>query len=204
MSLDFKTLCIAILLWNISFAQDEEESKEKKFVPITVFQIGYLVPTAYGSNFLNDALDLSNGYLADYKLHITPKIYVGVQKTFFKADVMNQLLAGVYDDSKISHHYAQVGTTIFPLNSKFNILAGGGVGYAYYKNFKSNTKFSDDGFSLMGNVTVNYHFDKVIGLFAAFQLSRDFLSINTAPELDKFLNNATFSTISFGVQIKIE
>ncbi len=204
MSLHFKQLCIAILLWNMSFAQDEAEIKKKKFMPITVFQIGYLVPTAYGSNFLNDALDLSNGYLADYKLYITPKIYVGVQKTFFRANVTNESLVGVYDDSKISHHYAQVGTTIFPLNSKFNILAGGGLGYAYYKNFQSNSKFSDDGFSLMGNVAANYHFNKVVGLFFAVQLSKDFLSINTAKDVDKFLNNATFSTFSFGVQIKIE
>lgn len=204
MYLNFKLLSLSLLFCTLCFAQDKELVKKKKINPIAEIQLGYLMPKAYGNNFLSEALDLGGGYLVDFKLYLSPRFYFGLQKIYFEADVFNQNMVGTYNNSKISHHYAQAGISIFPVTSKFNILAGGGLGYAYYKNFQLNSKFSDDGFSLMGNVAVNYQFSKVLGLFSAVQLSKDFLSIATAPEQDKFLNNATFSSISFGIQFQIK
>jgi hypothetical protein len=202
MYLNFKLLSLSLLFCTLCFAQDKELVKKKKINPIAEIQLGYLMPKAYRNNFLSEALDLGGGYLVDFKLYLSPRFYFGLQKTYFEADVINRELVGVYNNSKISHRYAQAGISIFPVTSKFNILAGGGLGYAYYKNFQLNSKFSDDGFSLMGNVAVNYQFSKVAGLFSSVQLSKDFLSIAAAPEQDKFLNNATFSSISFGIQFQ--
>lgn len=204
MYLNFKLLSLFLLFCTLCFAQDKELVKKKKINSIAEIQLGYLVPKAHGNNFLSEALDLGGGYLVDFKLYLSPRFYFGLQKIYFEADVFNQNMVGTYNNSKISHHYAQAGFSSFPVTSKFNILAGGGLGYAYYKNFQLNSKFSDDGFSLMGNVAVNYQFSKFVGLFSAVQLSKDFLSIATAPEQDKFLNNATFSSISFGIQFQIK
>jgi hypothetical protein len=203
-SLNFKLILLFFLLGKFCFAQKETSFKTNKMNPVATMQLGYLSPTAYGHNFLNKALALKGGYMADFKLHLTQRFYIGLQKIYFETDVALPEFVGAYNSSKISHHYAQAGTSIFPVDSKFNILAGGGFGYAYYKNFQTNSKFSDDGFSMMGTATLQYRFHKCIGVFSTMQLARDFLSISAAPEQEDFLNNATFSTISFGVQVQIK
>lgn len=203
--LSFRLFYLVTALCAYGFAQEQPTPISKKALnPIATIQVGHLSPNAYGDNFLSEALALQTGYLIDFKLHLNHHFYVGLQKTFFKADVANPILVGNYDNSKISHHYAQAGFSLFSVESKFNAVGGIGLGYAYYKNFQSDSKFSDDGFSLMASAAVQYQFSKIIGVFSTIQLAQDFLSINTAQEQEQFLNNATFSTFSIGVQIQIK
>lgn len=182
------------------FGQADEEKQNKIYVRLTP---SFTVPFALGDNFLGKAYNLKPGYLGDARVFFPNRVYLGIHGNFFKADVTNIDKVGDFDRTNIWHNYLTGGYALLPRESKLGLDAGLGLGYTIYANRRQNIDFHDDGFSAMADLHANYRFSKVVGADLGVQFTKDFLTTETAPELEKFLKNASILYFSLGLVIYI-
>lgn len=179
--------------------QDKQTDEERGNTAYVQILTSAVFPKALGNNFLSEAYVVNSGFMGELSVFFEEHYFVGYQGIFNSSEVENNALVGQFDRSKIQHHYLQGGYSFLPKEHKIGIITAIGLGFARYKNFKEDTRFLDDGFSLMANTRLNYRFSSVLGLHAGIQLSNDFMNTETAPELESFFKNAHTLHVSTGL-----
>ena len=182
-----------------SSGQDAETKDKQYSGPYVQIGTSAVFPNALGSNFLSEAYAVKAGFMGELSIIFDDRYFIGYQGIFNNAQVENTALVGQFDRSNIRHHYLQGGYSFFSRARRIGLTTGIGVGYARYRNKKGNTKFYEDGISLMANTKVSYRFSSFLGLHAGLQFSSDFLNTETAPELESFFKNAHTLYFSAGL-----
>lgn len=203
MCTSYKYLLLALQVFLVSlgpcFAQEAEPEANVGSSPFVQLYVAAVFPNAMGSNFLSEAYDLNSGFNAELLLFLKERYFMGYQHVFTTANVENTALVGLFDRSNIQHHYLLGGYSFLPRSSKIGFNVGLGMGYVRYRNFKEDTRFFEDGFSVMANARFSYRLSAVVGLQGGLQYASDFLNTKTAPELESFFNNAQTLYFSVGV-----
>lgn len=179
--------------------QDAETDEGRDDMAYVQILTSAVFPNALGNNFLSEAYAVKAGFMGELSIFFDERYFIGYQGIFNSSEVENPALVGQFDRSKIQHHYLQSGYSFLPKEHKIGITTAIGVGLARYKNFKEDTKFLDDGFSLMANARLSYRFSSFLGLHTGLQLSNDFMNTKTAPELESFFKNAHTLYVSAGL-----
>lgn len=190
------SLCISL---SPCLGQDTETNDVQNNMACVQIRTSAVFPNAMGNNFLSEAYSVKAGYMGELSIFIDGRYFIGYQGIFNTSEVERPELVGLFDRSRIQHHYLQGGYSFLPKEHKIGITTALGVGFARYKNFKEDTRFLDNGFSLMANTNLSYRFSSFLGLHAGMQLSNDFMNTETAPELESFFNNARTLYISKGL-----
>lgn len=165
--------------------------------------VSYVLPKPYGNNFLAQGYDIGNGINVDGKILMAPQWLVGAQWSQFKADVVDVEKVGAIDRTRITHVHAVVAYSILGSDKQVSLRTGFGAGYAQYRHKQSTTKFMDDGFSVVANLTFCYRFSNALGVFLKLDQYWDFLNIDTAPELETFFRNTQIIAPSIGIKLYI-
>ncbi len=197
-------VCLGILGANEVYSQDGIKNTSGKKVHIEL-RPGLNIPTALGDNFLSEAYSSKLGFVLDSRAYIQrERFYLGLQFQYFEADVEKVNLVGNFDETDVIHIGVTGGVPLLSPGKKVGLDVGLGLGYVLYENEVDGIRFHDDGFSAHVNLSADYRFNSFLGMHAGFQYTRDFLSVQTAPELDSFFNNASVLNIFFGVIFYIE
>ncbi|MGX1928127.1 hypothetical protein [Flagellimonas sp. 2504JD4-2] len=191
-------LCMVCFWLYPGLAQDGKQLDSDIFGEIGV---SFLVPNAYGNNFLSEGYDLSNGFNVDGIVHLKPSWTVGAQLSHFTGDVTDISLVGGINKSAITHIHALGGYSILKKSSRIAIRPSLGLGYATYRHRQSSTRFRDDGFSISANVSISYRLSNFIGIYLKLDNHWDFLSIDTAPELKRFFRRPQYFAPSIGIKV---
>ncbi len=202
MGLSFKSLALFVLCLlagtNVVLGQ-ENTFDEKKQVYVQL-RPALAFPVALGDNFLAEAYDTSLvAFMGEARVFFQDRLFLGVNGSFFKAEVADISKVGDFDSTNIWHNYLTGGYALMPRNNKFGLDVGAGLGYTIFTNRKGDIDFHDDGVSFMANLLTSYRMSEVVGVGAGFQLTKDFLSTDTAPELEKFFKNADILYFSVGL-----
>ncbi|RDY59872.1 hypothetical protein DX873_11005 [Flagellimonas nanhaiensis] len=164
--------------------------------------VSYVLPQAWGDNFVSKGYDLKNGLNVEGLVLITKKWQVGAQYGYFKGNVTNIDAVGAILSSRITHIHAVGGYSILG-TTKFGIRTGLGIGYAKYNHKQSTTKLMDDGFSIATNVSFSYRLGNSMGIYAKLDHYWDFLSIDTAPELTDYFRRTQIFALSIGIKFYV-
>ena len=189
-------IVLCVISYFIGLGQDSDTDRTGVFVQLSP---GFTLPVATGGNFLGTAYDLKPGFLGEAKVFLPNKIFVGIQGSFFKADVIDIASVGDFNRTNSWHNYVLGGYTWLPRSSKFGLDTGLGLGYSIYSNRKGDVNFHEDGFSMMANLHANYRFSRILGMDLGLQFTRDFLNTDTAPPIEGFFKNAKILYFSAGV-----
>ena len=201
-----RTLFLVVCSCAIAFSVRAQEQPIKETGVETIhleMTAGINLPTTLGTNFVNSALRVKAGFTGELTLFFKEHYYLGYQGVFNTAEVEDSALVGLYDTSRFRHHYLIGGYSFFPKTRTIGLNAGIGLGHASYKNKKGNTVFFDNGFALSANTRATYRFSKHFGFYLGGQLSKDFLTIETAPQQKDFFKEARFFNVSFGMLVTV-
>ncbi len=201
-----RTLVLVVCSFVIAFSARAQEQPIKETGTETIhleLAAGINLPTTLGTNFVNSALTVKDGFAGELTIFFKEHYYLGYQGVFNTAEVEGSALVGLYGSSRFRHHYLIGGYSFFPKTRTVGLTAGIGLGHASYKNKKGNTVFFDKGFALSANTRFTYRFSKHFGFYVGAQLSKDFLNIETAPEQKDFFKEARFFNVSFGLLVTV-
>lgn len=120
---------------------------------------------------------------------------------YFRGKVDNIDAVGGIDNTGIMRLHVLGGYSFLKKNAKISIKSMLGIGYARYRHKQSSTKFNDDGFSIAGSLICSYRLGNAVGLFVKLDNQWDFLSIKTAPELERFFRRIQYFMPSVGIKI---
>ncbi|WP_108425181.1 hypothetical protein [Flagellimonas amoyensis] len=196
-----KGILLVSLFFNLVSLKAQMGKKEMDDNVLVEFGISYMLPKAYGDNFLSQGYDIRNGINVDGRILVAPKWFVGAQWSQFKGDVIDMEKVGAIEKSGITHIYAVATYTILGNDKQVSVRTGFGAGYVLYRHKQSTTKFMDDGFSVAANLALCYRFSNSLGVFVKLEHYWDFLNIDTAPELETFFRNAQIFAPSIGIKV---
>ncbi len=195
--------CLGLLGTNGIYSQDSGRSTVGKKIHIEL-RPGLNIPISLGNNFLSEAYTTKLGFVLDSRAYLQrERFYVGLQLQYFRADVEKGNLVGSFDNTDVTHISVTGGVPLVSPEKRFGLDVGLGLGYVIYDNRKSGINFHDDGFSAHGNLSADYRFNSFFGIYIGMQYTRDILSVQTAPELDSFFNNAAVLNVFLGVAFYI-
>lgn len=201
-NLSFKIGVLFISLFaNLVFLSAQAGKKEIDYDVFGELGMGYVLPKAYGDNFLAQGYDIGNGINVNGMILIAPRWLIGAQWGQFKGNVVDVDKVGAIDRTRITHVHAVVAYSILGNDKQVSLRTGFGAGYARYRHKQSTTKFMDDGFSVVANLTFCYRFSNALGVFLKLDQYWDFLNIDTAPELETFFRNTQIFAPSIGIKL---
>lgn len=204
-----KVLAVFFVLFSIStcFSQedgyDADDSIEGGWNDDHYFNItlGAYTPIAFGDNFANRGLSHKTGLEINASVNIgTSRLLLGAHFSTSYADVTEASLVGNYDRSVISRGGPTIGWHVVRTPTWRAIIAAGG-GYSRYKNFKDSILFYDSGNSFWINPSVQYHFEKAIGVYVSTSYTRDSTRIKVTEDFQDFFGSANYITITFGLSL---
>ncbi len=197
-------VCLGILSTNEVYSQDRIGNTIGENVHIEL-RPGLNIPSALGNNFLSEAYTTKLGFVLDSRAYLQrERFYLGLQLHYFRADVVKGSLVGNFDRTDVTHISVTGGVPIVSPGKRLGLEIGLGFGYVIYENKKDGINFHDDGFSAHMNLSADYRFNSFLGVHVGVQYTRDFLSVQTAPELESFFNNAAVLNIFTGLVFYID
>ena len=168
-----------------------------------IFTLGIYQPISFGKNFANKAMDQKIGWAFDFLFNIAEsKVLLGFNATYFKSEVIEQLLVGNYNNSYVFSIGPEFGYH-FIMQEGWRFTSVIGVGAVAYKSSNNNETFRDTGTSLWLKPTLSYHFQKHLGVYAALSYRHDFLNIDAPAGYQSFFKHANYIAISTGIRIII-
>jgi hypothetical protein len=203
MNFNFKRLILIFFITNISTAQELANEASQNITFRGQIRLGTIVPAAFGSQNYSDAFTYKVGFTGEFLYYFNDRFFIGYQNMFYNSEVVNTALVGLYNQSTARRHFVTAGYSFFPAENNFDISSSIGIGLVNYKNKKENTKFYDNGFSLMADTKATYRFSDYIGFFVGAQVSHDFLNIKTAPEIQDIFKKGENFYFSAGLVIYI-
>ena len=187
-----------------SIGQDITEAKKDRYRDyLGDLGISYIVPIAYGTNFLSDGYDVRNGFNLRALVFVNERLALGAQFNHFKGEVTDISKVGNIESTGISHYNVLSGYSLLDRNNKLRLVTGLGVGYATYVNRLGNSKFNDDGFSLVAFIECSYRLGKVLGIYLDIQNNVDFMSIDSAQGQNDFFKRARIYAPSVGIRFYV-
>jgi len=198
-------MLLLVLMGHLGHAQDMEQMERPPWYHevLATAKIGFLAPTAHGSNFLADGYDTWNGIHLDAKAYFKEKTGIGVQLQYFKGRVVDQELVGAIDASRINHSLVYVSYNPFSRESDWLFEVNAGLGWIDIRNEKGEQRFNDSGFALMAGVELSYRLDTWIGIYVMVQNNWGFLHIDTAKEIEDDFNTIQTFSPSIGFKFYI-
>lgn len=208
MYLSFKKFATAfsLLMTFIAQAQDGTEDNQKPNYYYDVLgqvKIGFLVPNAYGSNFVAEGYDTWNGINLEAQVVLKERILLGLQFQAFKGRVIDQELVGPVDASGFSSFFLTAGYAFQSNQSNFQIDANIGFGNLTLRNERGFRRFNDNGLALMANIGCSYRLNYWFGFYVSLQNNWNFWTINRAQELDDIFGNTPIFAPSVGIKFYI-
>lgn len=191
-----------LIVFNCLGQEMEDDVNKDDAIYVQILS-GIAFPAVLGTNFLSKAYEVKSGFTGELLIFLNDRYFIGYQGVFNSYEVENTSLVGRYDKGAIRHNYVMAGYSFISKNNELGVATALGLGYANYKNKKGNTIFFDNGFSIMANTRITYRFSKYFGLFAGVQVSNDFLTIETAPEINDFFKEARTLYFSTGLVLYI-
>ena len=156
---------------------------------------------ALGENFLGDAYSLKIGGEYGLDVFLDPNWLVGVRFDHISSNVEKPEMLGNVKSTVITT-VAVNGGYVYQLRPPLDLSLLVAIGYASYKNRSFfNTKFHDNALALWFQPKVGYRITNNIGIFAAGRIRKDFMSIETSPDLEDYFKSANIFSLSFGLRI---
>ncbi|MDT0606192.1 hypothetical protein [Croceitalea rosinachiae] len=208
LNLSFKKMGVLflVLLSYALNAQEDEEMNEKPGYYYDVIgqgKIGFLVPSAYGNNFIADGYDTWNGVNIEAQVNAGERLLLGLQFQAFKGRVMDQELVGPINASSITHFFVSAGYSLLENKNDFQIEATIGFGSATLRNERDFRRFNDTGFAMMASLNFSYRLNYWLGFYIGLQNNWDFWSIERPSELDSVFGNTSIFSPSVGLKFYV-
>lgn len=186
----------------LSLLLGQEEQKELEWDVLGELSIAYGVPSSYGkNNFLAEGYDLRNATNIEANVLESPRWLIGGQWSFFKGDVVDISKVGGIDKSRVTHLYIAGSYSLLESKKRMTLRTGLGIGYALYRHEKDTAKFRDDGFSILAKIDLGYRISNSFGVFLKLDHYLDFLSIDTAPEIENSLKRTQTFVPFLGIRL---
>lgn len=156
---------------------------------------------AIGDNFLSDSYRLGTGLEYGVDIFFSPKWLVGVRMDHLSADLIAPEETGSIKSTIILNAAVNIAY-LYEFYPGLDLGFYTGLGYARYRHTsRFNTFFRDDGLSLWLQPKIAYRYTNNIGVFAALRFRKDFLAIETAPELEDYYKGTALINLSLGLRI---
>ncbi|WP_373057276.1 hypothetical protein [Zunongwangia sp. H14] len=202
MSLILKLFLILLpLSMFTSFAQEQENIYTAPHAGKLQIEVGIHQNFALGKNFLGDAYNLNTGLEYGLDVFVDPNWLVGFKIDHVGGEVEKPEKLGNVK-STIINTVALNGGYSCQVNPRIDLSLFAAFGYASYVNTSFfDTKFHDNAFVFWLQPKIGYRITKNMGIFGAGKWRKDFTSIKTSPELEKYFGSATIASLSLGIRI---
>lgn len=162
-------------------------------------QVGFILPQAGGTNFVNQGYELNPGFALKGEI-VKNEFSYGGQYNRFDGNVVDISSVGGIDQTTFTH--VQVYGGYCPVKSRvIQLTTHAGFGYAAFINSVGSTRFSDSGFSVLLDAELSFRLSNGFALYLNLAQTWDFLTIETPPEIQSNFNSTRFLIPSFGIQI---
>ena len=208
MSSAIKLFLIVIFFPLVLTAQDTiPEPHRNQYVatdPETVFFVGeffrgYSVNNSSWENYSQ------LGFGLDFNWFVLPFLTIGGEYSYMSGDLKEGDLSNTGAIKRINSHYLGLHLGYYhAFNKEWNIHTLAGFGEVNNVNRAPDSRFTEEGNSLMLRSELGYRLDKTAAIFVKATLRWDRMDIDTPPALDSYFNKHTLLMIGFGVRIHLQ
>ncbi|WP_156101221.1 hypothetical protein [Salegentibacter sp. Hel_I_6] len=208
MNSTFRVSLIAIFLPLLMNAQDSiPEPHRNQYVatdPETVFFVGeffrgYSVNNSIWENYSQ------LGFGLDFNWFVLPYLTIGGQYSVGKANLKEGQISNTGPVNRITTHYLGLHLGYYhAFNREWNLHSQAGFGEVHNVNHAPDSRFTEDGNSLMLQSALGYRFDKTATIFLKATLRWDRMDIEAPPALDDYFNKHSLLLIGFGVRLHLQ
>lgn len=171
-----------------------------------ILTFGSFYPNSINNSFIGKATSGNIGFKLGGQLFVYNRIFVGATLDLAFLDVDNPDIAGIYDGSRITSAYLQVGYE-FKLSNKLSL--GTMIvpyGHADYKNFIDEDlaeQQNDSAKIFMYEVYLSYDLSDRLSIFVDYSYRTDRTKIKTAAEIQDDFSKIEYHNIGVGLKFTI-
>lgn len=203
-----KLLFVALFFPLLLSAQDSiPEPHRNQYVatdPETVFFVGEFFR---GYNVNNSSWENYSqlGFGLDFNWFVLPFLTVGGQYNVTAANLQEGQISNTGTVNKITTHYLGVHLGYYhAFNKEWNLHSLAGFGKVNNVNRTPDSRFTEEGNSLILQSSLGYRFDKTAAIFLKATLRRDVMDIETPQVLNDYFNKHSLLMIGFGVRLHLQ
>ncbi len=161
-----------------------------------------IIPIATGDNFVANGFDVNRGFVIRAEL-LQPKLSYGLQYDRFEGRPNETALTGFIDKTTFSHVVFYAKYHLLEQKDWFYLSPRAGIGSSTYTNSIGSTRFFDSGFTVLVGLDTSFRVSDQISFNIGLSQIWDFLSIDTAQEIENDFNTTQFFVPSFGIQLHL-
>lgn len=201
MNLHLKLLAVFLFCGMLNSTAQEKDTLTPHYGGRLQIDLGMHHNFALGENFLGDAYSLELGGEYGLDVFLTPNWLVGLRFDHIGSKVEKPEKLGNLKSTRI-RTVALNGGYVYQLSPQLDISLLAAIGYASYKHKSSfDTDFKDNALALWFQPKVGYRITNSMGIFVAGRYRRDFMNIETSPDLEDYFGSANILSLSFGLRI---
>ncbi|APS38232.1 MULTISPECIES: autotransporter domain-containing protein [Salegentibacter] len=208
MSLAIKLFLITIFFPLLLTAQDTiPEPHKNQYVatdPETVFFVGeffrgYSVNNSSWENYSQ------LGFGLDFNWFVFPFLTIGAQYNFMGGNLKEENISNTGRINRINSHYFGLHLGYYhAFNKEWNLHSLAGFGRVQNGSRAPDSRFTEDGNSLMLRSELGYRLDKTAAIFIKATLRWDRMEIDTPPVLNDYFNKQSLLLVGFGVRLHLQ
>jgi hypothetical protein len=145
------------------------------------------------------------GFGLDFNWFVLPFLSIGGQYSMMGANLNESQISNTGPVNKITTHYLGLHLGYYhALNREWNLHSLAGFGEVHNVNRAPDSRFTEDGNSLMLQSALGYRFDKTASIFLKATLRWDRMEIETPQVLNDYFNKHSLLLIGFGVRLHLQ
>lgn len=208
MNSTIKLCLVAIFFPLLLTAQDSiQKPHPNQYVatdPETVFFVGeffrgYSVNNSSWENYSQ------LGFGVDFNWFVLPFLTIGGQYSLMGGNLKREDISNTGAVKGVTTHYIGLHLGYYhAFNKEWNLHSLAGFGTVHNGNRAPDSRFTEDGNSLMLQSAIGYRFDRTATIFLKATLRWDRMDIETPQVLNDYFNKHSLLLIGFGVRLHLQ
>lgn len=145
------------------------------------------------------------GFGLDFNWFVLPFLTIGGQYNLTAGNLKEDQISNTGSVNKITTHYLGLHLGYYhAFNREWSLHSLAGFGEVHNVNRAPDSRFTEDGNSLMLRSELGYRFDKTAAIFIKATLRWDKMEIETPQVLDDYFNKHSLLLVGFGVRLHLQ